>query len=344
MIKTPTRIKDARRFFDSLDLNQIEASIAREARARLIIVGPVNSGKSTLFNQLKGQKLSEVSAVPGTTTAVHGEQFGPFTLLDTPGLGEVAGAENAQKALDALTEADVAVLVLDAMAGIRQSDADLHRDIAAMGIPVVVALNKIDLIRKDVERVVKDAERKMGVPIIPISAKKGTHVAEQLIPAIIDSHPQMAVTIGRALPRFRRMAAGRVIRESAALAAIMGAEPVPGLDVPLMIGVQVRMLLRLGAIYGEGINVSRAQELVGAIAGGIAIRYGIQEVLKLVPGPGWLIAAVVATTGTVALGNVAAVFFEHGQNLNPRQLRELYKKVRWRRKVTVEELVTEGRQ
>ena len=149
----PTRLRDARRFINTLDLRQIESSIAEEARAQLIIVGPVNSGKSTLFNQLKGKKISAVSAVPGTTKEVIAEQFGPFWLIDTPGLDELAGEGRAALALEAVQRADVAILVLDVGAGIRESDRLLYRELRAQGLPVVVALNKIDLIRKDLKGV-----------------------------------------------------------------------------------------------------------------------------------------------------------------------------------------------
>ncbi len=334
----PSRLRDARRFIETIDLRQIEDAVAAEARAQMIIVGPVNSGKSTLFNQLKGQKLSAVSAVPGTTTEVVSERFGPFWLLDTPGLGEIAGSLHAQKALDALDRADVAILVLDGAAGVRQPDAELYRQVRTLGLPVVVALNKIDLIRRDLKAVVRDAEVKLGVPVIPVSAKKGTNVADKLIPAIIDSHPRMAVTIGRSLPRYRKIAAKRVIRESAAIAAVAGAEPIPGLDIPLLIAVQVRMLLRLAAIHGEGMSAAHARELISAVAGGVAIRYAAQELVKLIPGPGWVVAGAAAATGTTALGRAAAIFFNNSQKLSPEQLRALYKRLRRRRKVPTGEL------
>lgn len=324
----PTRMRDSRNLLESLDLRQIEAAIAEEARAQLVIIGPVNSGKSTLFNQLKGQKVSDVSPVPGTTTTPLTERFGPFWLVDTPGMDEAAGAERAQQALGALDRADVVILVLDASAGLRQSDVDLHRQVQALGLPVVPVLNKIDLLKRDVDAVLRDAERKLGAPLIPISAKKGTNVAGQLIPAVIDAHPRMAVTIGRHLPQYRKKAAGRVIRESGVIAALVGAEPVPGLAIPLLIAVQVRMLLRLAAIYGHEMSADRARELIGAIAGGIAIRYGAQELAKLIPGPGWLVAGAVAGTGTVALGNTAIVFFN--QSLSPAELRKVYRRVRWK--------------
>nr|MBN1228186.1 GTP-binding protein [Anaerolineae bacterium] len=325
----PTSLKDTRKLINTFDLRSLEAAIAREIRARLVIIGPVNSGKSTLFNKLKGSKVSPVSAVPGTTTETIAEQFGPFTLVDTPGLGEVAGQERSLIAFSALNDADVVVLVLDAAAGIRQENADLYQRLRAMGLTVVIALNKMDLIRADLEAVIRDAERKMQAPVIPISAKRGTNIARQLIPTIIDSHPQMAVTIGRSLPQFRKLAAGRVIREAAALAALVGAEPVPAVEIPLLVATQVRMLLRLAAIYGEDMTVARARELIGAIAGGVAIRYGAQEVVKLVPGPGWLVAAFVAGTGTVALGNAAVAFFQY--QLSPPDLRRLYRSIRWKR-------------
>jgi small GTP-binding protein len=326
----PSRLQDARHFIQTLDLRQIEAAIADETRAQLVIIGPVNSGKSTLFNKLKGQKLSAVSAVPGTTRQLVAEQFGPFSLVDTPGMDEVAGSANAAMALQAVEEATVVILVLDAAAGVRQSDANLIDQVRAMGLPVVVALNKIDLVRRDLKQVLGDVELKLGMPVIPISAKNGQGIGDQLIPAIIESHPRMAVTVGRALPRYRKIAAARVMRESAAVAAFMGVEPIPLVGLPFLIAVQIRMLLRLAAIYGQPMGVARARELIGAIAGGLAIRYAAQELVKLIPGPGWLIAGGAAWTGTNALGGAAIAFFESSQKLSSGELRSIYKRLRWR--------------
>jgi uncharacterized protein (DUF697 family) len=187
-------------------------------------------------------------------------------------------------------------------------------------------LNKIDLVKKDLSAVLRDAEHKLRAPIIPISAKKGTNIASQLIPAVIDAHPRMAVAIGRSLPQFRSMAARRVIRESGILAAVVGAEPVPGLDIPLLVGVQVRMMMRLAAIYGETMSASRARELLGAIVGGVAIRYGAQELVKLIPGPGWIIAGAASATGTAALGHTVIAFFNYTKT--PEELKAYYRQKR----------------
>ncbi|MCC6905914.1 MAG: GTP-binding protein [Anaerolineae bacterium] len=335
----PTQLRDSRSFIQSIDLQQIETQVSREAQAQIAIVGPVNSGKSTLFNQLKGQKLSKVSAVPGTTTTVIAERFGPFALIDTPGFDELSGEDRTITALSALDAATVAVLVLDASAGIRQSDFALLQQIRARGIPVVIVLNKIDLLKKDTQAVIADAERKIRAPIIPISAKRGTNIARLLIPALIDADPRMAVTIGRALPRYRRMASRRIITQSAMVGAMVGFSPVPLLDIPFLIGLQVRMLLRLAVIYGEAMPASRARELIPAIAGGLAIRYAAQELVKVLPVAGWITSGIVASTGTTAIGNAAILFFENSRNLSPAQLREAYKQFRRRRKAAEAELL-----
>src|SRR5258705_7541207 len=91
------------------------------------------------------------------------------------------------------------------------------------------------------------------------------------------------------------------------------------------------MLLRLSVIYGQEMGLSRAREFIGAIAGGVAIRYLAQEVVKLIPGPGWLIAGATAWTGTNALGRAAMAFFESKGSLKVTELKDLYKKFRKQR-------------
>lgn len=323
---TPSSLRDLRNFF-----SRLEAQVAQEAEAEIAIVGPVNSGKSTLFNRLQGRALSQTSAVPGTTRELISERFGPFRLVDTPGFGEVAGVDRANIARQAVSLADLIVLVLDAAAGVRQEDADLYAELRRTGAAVVVALNKVDLIRHDLESVLYDVEKRLRTPVIPISAKTGKGIAERLVPAIIDSHPRMAVAVGRSLPAFRKLAARRVIRQSLSAAAVLGLEPVPLLAIPLLVAVQIRMLLRLGTIYGEPVNARRARELLTAIAGGVVIRYATQEIAKLLPIAGWVIAAAVAASGTWALGRVAILYFESGGQLSPEQMRGMYRRLRRRR-------------
>jgi uncharacterized protein (DUF697 family) len=152
-------------------------------------------------------------------------------------------------------------------------------------------------------------------------------VGEHLLPAIVESHPWMVVALGRALPNYRRQLCRRLVRSAALLNAVIAAEPIPGLDIPLLLASQVRMVLRIAAIYGESLSVRHARELLTTIAGGMALRYLAAQLGKLVPGPGWLIGAAVTGLGTWAIGRVAMAYFESGKRLTPQQLRQRYRRI-----------------
>lgn len=327
-MKTPADLSTLRAFFDAVNWPQIEAEVAQETKARLVIVGPVNSGKSTLFNTLKGQSISAVTAVPGTTKTAITETFGPFTLVDTPGFGEISGDDHARIAHAELARATLVILLLDASAGVRQSDLELYNTIQEHSASVVVVLNKIDLVRDELARILNDLSfRLRGVQVVPISAQSGTGITDKLIPALIGANPALAVVIGRALPRYREAAADRIIQSAMWWALILGVEPIPGLDLPLLLGMQARMILRLAAIYGENFNARHARELLTTIAGGLVTRYIGMELAKFVPGLGWIVAGIVAATGTRTMGKVAKAYFVSGRRLTAPQLRAWYEKL-----------------
>jgi uncharacterized protein (DUF697 family) len=137
----------------------------------------------------------------------------------------------------------------------------------------------------------------------------------------------MTVALGRALPAYRRQLSRRLIASASVLNSVIAAEPIPGLDIPLLLASQVRMVLRIAAIYGESLSVRHARELLTTIAGGVALRYLAAQLGKLVPGPGWLIGAAVTGLGTWAIGRVAVAYFESGRRLTPQQLRQRYKRL-----------------
>jgi len=327
MPSLPRRLTDVRNLLQTLDWDKLSLAVEQEAHARLVIVGPVNSGKSTLFNLIKGRRVSAVKAVPGTTKGLVSETFGPFTLVDTPGFGEVGGVDRASVARAAAEEADLALLVLDAAAGLHQSDYELYQELRAADAPLVVALNKIDLIKRDLSDALEDVQHKLGATVIPISAKTGAGVGERLLPAIVESHPWMTVALGRALPEYRRQLSRGLIRNAALLNGVIAAEPIPILDIPLLLASQVRLVLRIAAVYGESLSVRHARELLTTMAGSVGLRYLAAQLGKLIPGPGWFIGAIVTGLGTWAIGRVAVAYFEGGKRLTPEQLRERYKRL-----------------
>ncbi|MAG35902.1 MAG: hypothetical protein CL878_06630 [Dehalococcoidia bacterium] len=327
-IQYPKRLDDLRRLLEAVDWEELRAEFDDTSRPRLAIAGPVNAGKSTLFNAIAGAERSEVSAVPGTTTEAVEELVGPLQLVDTPGAGEPGDDERWTAAWQHVVAASAVLLVLDAAAGLRQGDVALWRAIAGLDSPAVIALNKVDLLRADdLSAAVAYARRQLGTEVIPISAERGTNVAALLLPAILDLEPAVAVTLGRALPSFRRTAAARVVRHAARLAAAAGAEPIPLVDIPLVLATQIRMVLRIAAIYGEAFDAGRARELIGAVMGGLLVRTLARQAARLVPVVGWAAAGGVAAAGTWALGRTMIEYFASDRKLGKSQLRDLYRRM-----------------
>jgi GTPase len=122
------------------------------SRATVAVVGFPNVGKSTLVNRLVGGTEAVTAAEPGVTRdrkRLSTEWNGvAFDLIDTGGIdledeAELARDIQAQARL-AIAEADLVLLVVDGRAGLRAGDAELARTLRGGGVPVVVAVNKVD--------------------------------------------------------------------------------------------------------------------------------------------------------------------------------------------------------
>ena len=174
---------------------------AADGTIAVAIVGRPNVGKSTLFNRLLGDDRSVVHDQPGTTrdtidTVVETE-VGPLRLVDTAGMrrrskiGEGTEYYSLVRALQAVDEADVALLVIDATDGVTGQDQRLAERVAAAGCPIVVLLNKWELLdaegRADLRWQVSDKLRFVGdAPVLPITALSGKGV-HKLLPALAAS-------------------------------------------------------------------------------------------------------------------------------------------------------------
>jgi uncharacterized protein (DUF697 family) len=166
-------------------------------------------------------------------------------------------------------------------------------------------------------------------------------VGDKLLPAIVEAHPWMTIALGRALPAYRRQLARKLILNASLLNAIIAAAPVPILDIPLLLVSQVRLVLRIAAVYGETLSARHARELLTTMAGSIVLRYLSVELAALVPVLGWLAAGTIIGTGTWAMGRVAVAYFEGGRQLSGGQLRETYKRLLRRPKESAEEVIGE---
>jgi GTP-binding protein Era len=165
------------------------------------VVGRPNVGKSTLVNQLVGQKVSITSPRPQTTrTPIRGVRNGPgyqAVFVDTPGSQkprDTLRARMQQQVLDSLSESDVILFLLDASQAdenIGGGDRYVAHLIAESGTPAIVSVNKIDLLSNPaqvlpiIEGVSELADWRQ---IFPISATNGLNV-EPLMESVVEILP-----------------------------------------------------------------------------------------------------------------------------------------------------------
>ena len=121
-------------------------------RIHIGIFGRRNAGKSSLINALAGQPVSIVSDHKGTTTdpvkkAMELLPLGPVVLTDTPGLDDTGelGILRIEKTQQILNTTDIALLVIDGLAGMTSEDLQILQQIQKKKIPFVIAINKMDL-------------------------------------------------------------------------------------------------------------------------------------------------------------------------------------------------------
>jgi small GTP-binding protein len=318
LVKLPSTLSTLRSFMDAVNWNAAQEEISGELGHKVAILGMANSGKSTLFNTMRGQYSSPVSAEAGTTKQLVRGGFGPFTLIDTP--GHIPDLQES-----AYKEASAVIYLLDATQGIRAQDYALISKVRQDNKPLVVALNKADRLRDSADDVSAEAAARLHVAdVIPISARDGDNVAEELIPALIEASPNAALAIGRELPQFRRDAAKKIVRTATLVSLAAGLEPIPLVDIPILLGNQIRMVLRIAAVYNEPLSARHARELMATVAGGLALRYLAEEAAKAVPFGGDLVSGAIAAAGTWTLGQVAIEYFEGGKKLSRSQLNDLF--------------------
>jgi GTP-binding protein len=194
------------------------------------IVGRPNVGKSTLFNRLIGEERSVVHDLPGTTrdsvdTVVETPE-GPIRYVDTAGMRRKSKIDDGPeyyslvRALRSIDDADVALLMIDATEGVTSQDQRLAERVDASGCPVVVLLNKWDLLPDTEARDAVTAQLAHRLhfigdaPVLKVSAKTGKGV-HKLLPVLAD-----------AIERYHRRVPTRDVNR--VLLEAQQAQPAPG--------------------------------------------------------------------------------------------------------------------
>ncbi|MBW1866606.1 MAG: ribosome biogenesis GTPase Der, partial [Deltaproteobacteria bacterium] len=166
---------------------------ASEEMVHLAVVGRPNVGKSSLINRILGEKRLLVSDMPGTTRdaidsvcTISGQEY---VLIDTAGIRRKSKVSQKLekfsiiKALKSLERCDVALIVLDAHAGITEQDIKIAGYAYERGCACIFLLNKWDIVEKDsktakkyFEKLKMDAKFLNFAPVLTLSALTGSRV------------------------------------------------------------------------------------------------------------------------------------------------------------------------
>ena len=167
-------------------LDEVVASFPKEKMhledddlVKIAVVGKPNAGKSSLINRLTGEKRVIVSSIAGTTRDAINVPFKcngkMYSLIDTAGMRRKSKIDDKTierysiiRSLDAVRDADVVLIMIDASEGITDQDQKIAQFVCEENKPSVVVINKWDLIEKDTYTINKfEDELKKQFPFMP---------------------------------------------------------------------------------------------------------------------------------------------------------------------------------
>ncbi|MCD6224576.1 MAG: GTPase Era [Deltaproteobacteria bacterium] len=173
------------------------------------IIGTPNVGKSTLLNRILGEKISITSKKPQTTRnrilGIHHRPSSQIIFVDTPGMHKPRGKLNeiiVETAVSTMADVDIILIVVDLSGYDKESEEFVVRKLKKENRPVVLALNKTDLVKG--EKILRLIDKWSRIypfkSIVPVSAKHGNQVdellavMEQLLPEGPPLFPEESLT------------------------------------------------------------------------------------------------------------------------------------------------------
>ena len=259
-------------------LEPLERSFARGRLLKqgitLAIVGRPNAGKSSLFNRLLERERAIVTAEPGTTRDTVAEQLAiggiPVSLVDTAGLREAASeAERIgiARSREAFADAGLVLLVLDCTEALNaEEEALLH---AAQGRPLLVALNKADLL---------DA----GTAVTSLlDAEERLDPHEPVPKAVPESAPESASGPESEFPTMRRLR--QVLQERSASAPLVLCSAQTGAGIEPLRQALEHMLLGKGGITPDTAMLTNLRQHTAISTALTALKKATEAVASSLP-------------------------------------------------------------
>jgi len=162
----------------------------------------------------------------------------------------------------------------------------------------------------------------------------------RVFPHMVDRCKGVEVAVGRRLPALRETVAAKLTRDAATSAlkvatasAVVDHVPVLGIvlgavasagDIVAITGIQIVLVMQIGACYGHDPDPQRIWELLPVVGGGLGWRALSRELAGFVPVAGIAIKGAIAYAGTIVIGEGAGFYHEHGRHMTAQQAAALY--------------------
>jgi uncharacterized protein (DUF697 family)/GTP-binding protein EngB required for normal cell division len=263
---------------------------------QVAVVGPGQTAKSSLVAALSGRQPDGSKPI--------------FTLVDI--YDEYRGYKSDETLSEKLQDVDLILLILDGQYELSNSTKEMYERLHGLNKPVLVVLNKIDLVRTPRDAV-RAARRRLGTSVFTTSALQPEAI-DQLLKTILDTDPKALFSLTQSFPDFRRSICHGIVSQAALSGAIVGAIRIPIADFLPVTAIQTGMLLKIARTFGYQLNRERARELLPMLVAGVAAREGSHWLRSRYPEYRKLISISVAGICTFGLGHAAIQYFEGFSN------------------------------
>lgn len=256
------------------------------------LIGRPNVGKSTLMNQIIGQKIAITSNKPQTTRnkiqTVYTCDEGQIVFLDTPGIHKAKNRLQdymVKVARKTISEVDLVLWLVEASTFIGAADKSIAEQLSGISVPVILVINKIDTVKKDELFGIIDAYKNMCdfAEIVPVSALKGDNtntLVDQIFKYMPEGEPFYDEDTITDQPE--RQIVAELIREKAL--RLLSDEIPHGIAVTIESMKYIKDIVEIEATIicekdsHKGIIIGKSGAMIKKI--GTAARYEIEELLE----------------------------------------------------------------
>ncbi len=313
----------------SLEMAEVQEEVAAESRGQVLIVG-----RDDALNRRLLAHLRDAPPVPAGGP-VYREGFFTLVTLAEERAGRdddaLAAGWDLEDWLDLAQSSDLLLYLFDGRVGWQAADAHWCARLRATAAPLllVAAGAAMSQASSGGEHETQEAPRTEDGPppgrfppwagevvTVSLAARDGAAGETpadvlRLVERMVARRPRLAIPLAQEIPGCRPWAAQRAIRAGMVMTGLLGAEPIPLLDLPLQVSLNWKVALEVAAIFGHTGLDHRSRELLATVAWNLVLRYLIQQAVKVVPLLGWGVSAGLSALGTWAFGNALLRYYRH---------------------------------